>query len=204
MTNPKTPESRAVASRTKPAAPAPTTDRDMTTTSTSDNPPSPDPSHGNGDQAKLLEQLVTLTQSISNLVQQNTDASDDKPPPRSPEETRVVFAYDFLGVVLGRRDPRVFQLRTVGVTRNERRLTFTDLKGATVAKVRGANNGTQLLEGLRDNEPATIRTEGDNAIPDQVEIDSIVILSARDGVPVAIGPCQPPVPGGLVAPQTAR
>ena len=155
--------------------------------SASASPPSPDPPH-NGQNA-ALEQLVALTRSIGDLVRQNaattTSAAD------AAQQTRVVFAYDFLGVVLGRRAPSVFQLTTVGVTRNSGTLTFTGLQGATAAKVRAANNRVQLLDGLRDNVPVTI-DQGDQAIINSVAIDSIVTFTSPGGTPVAIGPCLPP------------
>jgi len=189
MTNPKTPESRAGSSRSKTAAATSTSDSPPST-----NPPPPTPPDNN---KVVLEQLVALTKSISDLVQQNTAAGDGETRPLSPEEIRAVFAYDFLGQVLGRRAPRVFQLRTVGVSRDFGTLTFTELNGATVAKIRAGNNTTRVLEGLQNGQAVTI-DQGANAIADAQRIDSIVIFNSPGGVPVAIGPCLGPISGGIV------
>ena len=135
MTNPKTPEPGAARSESKPAA-----------ASASASPPSPDPPHTG--QNAALEQLVALTRSIGDLVRQNAGSSGEVSAADAAQQARVVFAYDFLGVVLGRRAPSVFQLTTVDVTRNSGTLTFTGLQGATAAKVRAANNRVQLLDGL--------------------------------------------------------
>jgi hypothetical protein len=179
MTNPKSTESRAVTSRAKPAAAEvePTGDRDA-----------------------MLAQLVSLTKSIGELAQQKngtagdqvTVAADDDPVLR--QQDRVRFAYNFLGFVLGRRAPSVFQLTKVDVQRDTRTLTFTGLGPATAAKVRSAGNVVRLLEGLVDGRPVTI-DDGKDAIRYDQRIDSIVTLTAREGVPVAIGPCLDPVPG---------
>lgn len=186
MTNPKTPESGAARSESKPAA-----------ASASASPPSPDRPH-NGQNA-LLEQLVALTRSIGDLVQQNAGSSGEVSAADTDQQARVVFAYDFLGFVLGRRAPSVFQLTRVGVKRDSRTLTFSGLNGAKAAKVRAANNRVQLLDGLMDNEAVTI-DQGDqniNNINDSVAIDSIVTFTSLGGTPVAIGPCPGPVPGFL-------
>jgi len=178
MTNPKTTESRAVAGRTKqPAEVEPKGDRDA-----------------------MLAQLVSLTRSIGELARERNGTTGDQvtvTPDDDPvlrQQDRVRFAYNFLGFVLGRRAPSVFQLPTVTVTRAHRTLTFTGLGGATAAKVRAANNAEQLLEGLVEGRPVYI-DQGDKPITDDLRIDSIVTLTAKDGVPVAIGPCQDPVPG---------
>jgi hypothetical protein len=146
----------------------------------------------------VVEQLVELTRSIGDLVRQNAAgtgsataaAAADDPAQRA----RVVFAYDFLGVVLGRRAPSVFQLTLVGVTRESGRLTFTGLKGATAARVRSARNQVRLLEGLADGQPVRI-DQAPNAIDDAARIDSIVTFTVAGGVPVALGPCLDPVDG---------
>lgn len=176
MTNPKTPESGAAASGSKPAA-----------ASTSASPPSPDPPYTG--QNAVLEQLVALTRSIGDLVKQNAGSSGEVSAADAAQQVRVVFAYDFLGVVLGRRAPSVFQLTTVGVTRNSGTLTFTGLKGAKAAKVRAANNRVQLLQGLEEGVPVPI-DQGDQAIIDSQPIDSIVTFTSPGGTPVAIGLCQ--------------
>jgi hypothetical protein len=183
MTNPKTSESRAVASRTKPADSA--------------APP-------NADQDVMLQQLVSLANSINALVEQNAAATDPPPPPsptpsRSPEELRVVFAYEFLGVVLGRRTPRVFQLRNVEVRRDFDGLTFTGLNGATAARIRSDRNVVVDLKDLRDGVAFPIDKAPDPQprITSDQRIDSIIIFSAPGGVPVAIGPCLGPVFGEI-------
>lgn len=181
MTNPKTPEPGAARSESKPAA-----------ASASASPSSPDPPHTG--QNAALEQLVALTRSIGDLVRQNaattTSAAD------AAQQARVVFAYNFLGVVLGRRAPSVFQLTTVGVTRDSGTLTFTGLQGATAAKVRAANNRVQLLDGLVEGQAVSIE-QGNQPIADNVPIDSIVTFTSPGGTPVAIGPCLPPA-GGVI------
>ena len=191
MTNPKTVESRGVAGRSKPAA-APakaepsTPDKSTKDTPVTDDRPADDrPLH---DQNVVLAQLVSLTQSISALVQQNADSGDGQTND-SQERQRVVFGYDFLGVVLGRRAPSLFRLSTVDVDRDFGTLTFTNLRGATVARVRAANNTVKVLEGLRDGVAVTI-DQDPNAIDDNQRIDSIVTFTSLGGVPVAIGPCK--------------
>lgn len=182
MTNPKTSESRAVAGRGKPA--------------TTEVEPA-------GDRDAMLAQLVSLTKSIGELAQQKNGAAadpvtvtpDDDPVLR--QQDRVRFAYNFLGFVLGRRAPSVFQLTTVDVDRDHGTLTFKRLGTATVAKVRAADNVTRLIEGLVEGRPVTI-DQGPNAITDDQRIDSIVTFTAVGGEPVAIGPCREPVPGGII------
>jgi hypothetical protein len=178
MTNPKTTESRAVAGRTKPAA--------------AEVEPA-------GDRDAMLAQLVSLTKSIGELAREKNGSAVDPvtattaDDPVLQQQDRVRFAYNFLGFVLGRRAPSVFQLPAVGVTRAHRTLTFTGLGGATAAKVRAANNAFQVLDGLVEGRPVYI-DQGDEPITDDQRIDSIVTFTAS-GVPVAIGPCQDPVPG---------
>ncbi|MFI5592237.1 hypothetical protein ACIA5G_44815 [Amycolatopsis sp. NPDC051758] len=196
MTNPKTAESRVTVGRPKAAAaPAAKTDKPVVTKSAKDVSAEAGPAH-NG-QNPMLDQLVALTRSIGDLVQQNVGASDGADPdPDAAERTRVVFAYDFLGVVLGRRAPSVFQLKTVTVERDFGTLTFTGLAGATAAKIRAADNTVKVLEGLRDGDAVTIDRDP-NAITDDQRIDSIVTFTALGGTPVGIGPCLGPV-GGVV------
>lgn len=191
MTNPKTADSRSVASRSKPAAaPAkadpPTPDRSTKDKQDTGNPPPPDPN-------AVLAQLVSLTQSISALVQQNVEDDDGETPELPPERARVLFAYDFLGVVLGRRAPSLFQLSAVNVTRDFGTLTFTNLGAAKVARIRGADNRVKTVD-VTENVAVTI-DENPDAIEDNVRIDSIVTFTSRGGAPVAIGPCLGPVGG---------
>jgi hypothetical protein len=183
MTNPKTTEQRNVASRAKPPAKA---DADAPGKSAKDADPNP-----------VLDQLVSLTRSISTLVQQNVDdgASADLATAATAAQTRVVFAYDFLGVVLGRRAPSLFQLRTVNVTRDFGTLTFTNIGAATIAKIRAANNRVKTVE-IREGVPVVI-DQGPDGIDDNQRIDSIITFTSAGGVPVAIGPCQGPVFGGV-------
>lgn len=184
MTNPKTTESRAVAGRAKPATPAPAPD----------GPRPAEPS--NGSQDVVLEQLVALTQSIKDLVRQNTEPAE---PPQTDsgdpaQRARVVFAYDFLGSVLGRRAPRVFQLRRVEVTRDGGGLTFNDLRDATAAKIRSDRNVVVDLNNLRDGVEERIDGNADPSknITNDQRIDSIILFNSPGGVPVAIGPCLGP------------
>ena len=180
MTNPKTSESRAVASRAKPAA--------------GEVEPA-------GDHDAMLAQLVSLTRSISELAQKNSTTDDQVAAASNDDlaaqsQARVRFAYNFLGFVLGRRAPSVFQLTTVDVKRDFGTLTFTGLGPATAALVRTANNVVRPLEGLMDGRPVTVN-DGKNAITDDQRIDSIVTFTVLGGVPVAIGPCLDPV-GGII------
>ncbi|WP_410672204.1 hypothetical protein [Amycolatopsis sp. cmx-4-68] len=198
MTNTKTAEPQAVAGRRKAAAsPAARTDEPVAEPPAADTAPGPEAAHDRPN--PLLDQLVALTRSIGDLVQQNTASGDDRttaPDTDAAERARVVFAYDFLGVVLGRRAPSVFQLKTVTVVREFGTLTFTGLAGATAAKIRAADNTVQVLEGLREGVAVTI-DEGPHAIADNLRLDSIVTFTAIGGTPVAIGPCLGPV-GGVI------
>ncbi|WP_284740175.1 hypothetical protein [Amycolatopsis sp. RTGN1] len=195
MTNPKTAESRVTAGRPKPAtAPTAKTGKEAATVSTEDSTAA-GPAH-NG-QNPVLDQLVALTRSIGDLVQQNVGTGDQLTTAATDaaEQARVVFAYDFLGVVLGRRAPSVFQLTTVTVERRFGTLTFTGLGAAKAAKIRAADNTVRFLEGLRDGVAVTI-DEGPKAISDDLRIDSIITFTALGGTPVAIGPCLGPAVGG--------
>jgi len=188
MTNPKTDSSRPASGRSKPpAAPATKADPPKTVPPKdpviATDPPPLDPN-------VVLAQLVSLTQSISALVQQNVE--DDTPTSQPPAQARVVFAYDFLGVVLGRRAPSLFQLKTVSVERDFGTLTFTGLAGAKVARIRAANNRVKVVQGLQEGVAVTIDVAPD-AIDDSQRIDSIVTFTELGGVPVAIGPCLGPV-----------
>lgn len=153
----------------------------------------------------VLAQLVALTQSIKDLVTQNTEPVE--PPPTEPVEpppagttdaaqrTRVVFAYDFLGQVLGRRTPRVFQPRTVDVNRRGAHLTFSGLTGVNpLAKIRSNKNVVVELGNLVNGQAVHINQSTDPAkhITNDQRIDSIIVLDSPGGVPVAIGPCLTP------------
>lgn len=204
MTDPKTRETPGTASSTASRSKA------VATTSTHDEQLLPD------NQNPMLEQLVALTQSISELVKQAAGTGTQQPPGTTPpgtttpgtttpaaedagQRTRVAFAYDFLGVVLGRRAPSVFQLATVGVTRATGTLTFTRLNGATVARIRAVNNTVRVLENLQDGQAVHI-DNGAKPIADTLRIDSIVVFKSVEGVlaPVALGPCLAPVPGAII------
>ena len=185
MTNPKTPEPGAARSESKPAA-----------ASASGSPPSPDRPH-NGQNA-LLEQLVALTRSIGDLVQQNAGSSGEVSAADTDQQARVVFAYDFLGFVLGRRAPSVFQLTAVTVIRDDHNeLTFQGLGKATAAKVRAADNHVQLLKDLTNDVAIAIqqKDKDNQPISSDQPIDSIVTFTSLGGTPVAIGPCLPAVVG---------
>lgn len=188
MTNPKTTESRSVASRSRPAAAPEKADPPATEKSTKDVSVATDPPP---ELNPILQQLVSLTQSISALVQQNVDDEPAPGPVLSPAQARVVFAYDFLGVVLGRRAPSLFQLRTVQVDRDFGTLEFTGLGDAKVARIRAANNRVKVVD-VQEGVPVVI-DKGPDAIDDNQRIDSIVTFTSRGGVPVAIGPCLGPV-----------
>jgi hypothetical protein len=204
MTTTKPAETQVVAGRPKQAVATPAkVGKPVAEESTKDNGAGTDPAPY--DQNPVLDQLVSLTRSISDLVRQNAESGDGQATTvdnDAAERARVVFAYDFLGVVLGRRAPSVFQLKTVTVVRASRTLTFTGLAGATAAKIRADDNTVQVLEGLREDEPVTI-DEGPKAISDDRRIDSIVTFTVAGGTPVAIGLCQGPVGGGIIF-QAAR
>jgi hypothetical protein len=197
MTNPKTDESRPAAARSKPPAASAAKANEKTTRDAviTTNPPPLDPN-------VVLAQLVSLTQSISALVQQNVEDDDEQQTPQpSVEQARVLFAYDFLGVVLGRRAPSLFQLTTVNVERDFGTLTFTNLGIAKVARIRAANNRVKVVQGLQNGVPVTIDQDTDantkDAIDDNQRIDSIVTFTSLGGAPVAIGPCLGPAGGGI-------
>jgi len=200
MTTTKPAETRITTGRAKQTAAAPDkTDRPVAEKSTVDGSAAVDPVPD--DRNPMLDQLVALTRSIGDLVQQNaghlgqTATTTDITAGTELDDTeraRVVFAYDFLGAVLGRHAPSVFQLKRVTVTRNPGTLTFTGLDGATAAKVRAADNTVRLLEGLSEGVPVRIDYDPD-AIADNVRIDSIVTFTVAGGKPVAIGPCRGPV-----------
>lgn len=141
--------------------------------------------------------LVALTQSIKDLATRNTEPVE--PPPAATtdaaQRTRVVFAYDFLGQALGRRAPRVFRPRTVGVNRRGASLTFSGLTGANpLAKIRSNKNVVVELSNLVDGQAVRIDQDTDSAkhITNDQRIDSIIVLDSPGGVPVAIGPCLAP------------
>jgi hypothetical protein len=203
MTNPKS--SRQTATRAKPA-PA-DTPPPATPPATAAAPPALPPASDNGHD-QLLQQLVRLTESVEKLAQRTTTPPpppppDDTPPPPPPPSTtsdppdpardtrnRVLFAYLFLGEVLGRRD---FAVPRVNVERPASgKLKFTGLVtalgAATVVRLRAANNQTQTISGLQEDVEVT------TTIPDTQRIDSIVFLT-NDGVPVGVGDCEEPIEG---------
>jgi hypothetical protein len=187
MTNPRTDESRPAAGRSKPPVTSASKvdrpiDKSAKDVEVATYPPSHDPN-------VVLAQLVSLTQSISALVGQNAETGDGKSND-SPERRRVVFAYDFLAGVVGRSTPSLFT--RVTVERRSDTLTFTNLAGATAARIRTATNIVRDLDNLQEGVAVNIN-QGDKAINDDQRIDSIVTFTAPGGVPVAIGPCLGPV-----------
>jgi hypothetical protein len=194
MTNPKS--SRQTATRPKAAEAG--AEQQATTA------PARPPASDNG-RDQLLQQLVRLTESVERLAQRTTTPPPppDTPPPLPPPITttdppdpardtrnRVLFAYLFLGEVLGRRE---FALPRVTVERPASgKIKFTGLVTAlgtaSVVRLRAANNQTQTISGLPEGVEVT------TTIPDEQRIDSIVFLT-NDGVPVGIGDCADPIDG---------
>jgi hypothetical protein len=155
----------------------------------------------------LLRQLIKLTESVEKLA--NRPAARAVPPPPTPtptptpspgpperepaenERLTMLFAYDFLGEALGRRNFRF--TRPAVADRDRDGLRFTDLRGGTFARLRSADNRIEELENLVAGTRVRL-----TVIPDDQAIDAIVVLERRDGVPVAIGNCQGPVPGVII------
>lgn len=146
-------------------------------------------------QEELLRQLTVLAAAVEKLARGGPPPRPGEPPgpcpppdPDADERRRVQFAYEFLGEVLGRRGQPAFAVPRVTVTRDRGRLTFTELRGGTVARLRARDGTTDVLEELREGVAAQ------TSIPDEQPIDSIVVLDGRDGPAVAIGPCLAPLP----------
>ncbi|WP_406356399.1 hypothetical protein [Streptomyces sp. NBC_00658] len=161
------------------------------------------PAGGVDRQEQLLEQIADLANSVKMLAEKKSPptpvasraAVSTSPPTATAAEQkqrRVRFAYLFLGDMLGRAATESSEFRTprVQVAREAGKLTFTELHGGTVARLRGADNTAEVLTNLRKNVARVIK------IPDAQRIDSIVVLDGPDGVPVAIGGCVPPVSSG--------
>jgi hypothetical protein len=177
MTDPKKPPSSGAQSRSKASEPAPAAD----TTGTVEVVVPSDPLN------RLLEQLAKIADSVAKLpggVATREPAAETGP--AAEERRKAVFAYEFLGEVLGRRG---FAVAKVGVVRdrdgNQGNLTFTNLGLGKTARVRAADNSQDIIENLQEN--VQVNTDIPNGLP----IDSIVVLDAV-GVPVAIGPCLRP------------
>lgn len=152
-------------------------------------PAAPDP------QEQLLRQLTVLASAVETLARTGAATRPAEPcGPGAPagldgvECRRVQFAYEFLGEMLGRRGQPVFSVPRATATRDRGSLTFTELRGGTVARLRARDGTTDVLEELREG--VAVQT----GIPDEQPIDSIVVLDGRDGVAVAIGPCLAPLP----------
>jgi len=161
------------------------------------------PAGGVDRQEQLLKQIADLTKSVKLLAEKKSPpepvasraAASTSPPTATAAEQkqrRVQFAYRFLGAMLGRAATESSEFRTprVEVARKAGKLTFTELHGGTVARLRAADNTAEELTNLRKNVARVI------TIPDAQRIDSIVVLDSPDGVPVAIGGCIPPVSNG--------
>jgi len=212
MTNPKPPRATPAASRAAAGRPAtrkataerpPTENAETTSAATADADGTPDAPESRD---ALLRQLVRLTDSVERLARQtppppppttspptasppNTPTPTTTPPDRTPAEIErltVLFAYNFLGEVLSRRN---FQFTPrVAVDRDEDGLRFTELRGGTFARVRSADNKVEELENLVVNTRFALQV-----IPPEQAIDAIVVLERKGGAPVAIGDCQGPV-----------
>jgi len=141
---------------------------------------------------QLLEQLGRIADSVTRLTEPKSAAADAgqaaESGPAAQERAKALFAYEFLGEVLGRPGfavPRVQVSRgtTVGRGRFITTLIFQQLNGGTTARVRAADNRQQILLNLQVGNPVDVEE-----IPVEQPIDSIVVLDGS-GVPVAIGPC---------------
>ncbi|WP_328475145.1 hypothetical protein OHA21_17695 [Actinoplanes sp. NBC_00393] len=143
---------------------------------------------------ELMRQLVRLTDSVQQLARQGASTPQPAPPPAgaqpdpaADERRKVLFAYDYLGQVLDRRN---FQLKRVTVTRTADGLTFTDLNGGVSARLRSAGNRTETLTGLSEGVQVDLKE-----IPDDDRIDAFLVLDGQ-GVPVALGNCLDRVDNG--------
>lgn len=196
MTDPKKPAARpptkaepAKAAAGRPAAADPGAGRE----------PSDDATKSRDD---LLRQLVRLTDAVEKLANRTPPPTEPPtpPPPTTPpitstppdpvvdERRKVLFAYDYLGEVLNRRNFR-FNPRAE-VDRDDVGLTFRNL-GEVVASVRlrSADNTVEPLSGITNN----VRVELQK-IPDDQPIDAFLVLDPQ-GVPVAIADCEPAIEG---------
>jgi hypothetical protein len=177
MPDPKTPTPSGAQSRSK---------AEETTTPATD--PQADPLLLQG----LLTQLTSLAASAKQLADDQTPPAGT-PDPVAEERKKVLFAYEFLGEVLGRRlGSRFFATPKVTVDRDftSATLTFTGLPATSrVARVRAAGGGVEVLP-LPDPlpDPTQGATVPVTEIPNAEAIDSIVILDGR-GVPLALGNC---------------
>lgn len=135
------------------------------------------------DNGALLQLLTRLTESVEKLAQPS-QGPGSSPTPEEKERATVLFAYDFLGLVLGRPNFPA----PVDVERNGNELTFRDLRNGagTFALLRAADNTREELAGLVENTPVELKV-----IPNDQAIDSIVIFTEKDGVPLAVAECQP-------------
>jgi hypothetical protein len=181
MTDPKKPPSSGAQSRSKASESAPAAEA----TGTAEIVLPPDPLN------RLLEQLGRIADSVARLPGTPGTGPGGEPAaetgPAAEERRKALFAYEFLGEMLGRRG---FAVPKVGVVRdrdgNQGNLTFTNLGLGKTARVRAANNSQDIIENLQEN--VSVNTD----IPNGQPIDSIVVLDAV-GVPVAIGPCRGPI-----------
>lgn len=172
MTDPKKPTPSGASSRSKASEqPSPTTDL------------AGDPL------GKLLEQLGKIADSVGRLTEPRTEATTETGP-AAEERRKALFAYEFLGEVLGRTNfavPRVGVTRCRAATGSTRgALRFTELLTGTKARVRAADNSQEVLRNLQEG----VVSDEMKVIKDDQPIDSIVVLDITD-VPVAIGPCVP-------------
>jgi len=137
---------------------------------------------------ELLRHIAALTASVNTLAQRALppaigEADTSTRSQAEADQATVLFAYNFLGEVLGRQD---FNVPRVAVSRGSKTLTFTELRGGAFALVRAANNQVDNLDNLVVNQPFAL------TIPDSQAIDAIVMFDRAGGVPVAIGECPGP------------
>jgi hypothetical protein len=152
------------------------------------------PPQGTADrQVELLRQLANLAASVEQLAQRTTPRdvtpSDDKTKPPTSTQKNAQFAYRFLGELLVRRDSIfVPLLRTTATRQVGNKVTFSQLHGGKVAKLRGRDGAIDTLKELTEGGQQRLEH-----IASDVPVDAIALLD-EGGALVAIGPCLGPAP----------
>jgi hypothetical protein len=139
-------------------------------------------------QEELISQLVRLASSVEDLARRTPAAGPSRteqtePPPVGV--SRVQFSYALLGELLGRTAPGFSVPRLAvrrGVDGNQATLTFDEMLGGAAIRVRARDGTVRTL----DAEAGKVIKTG---IPSATPIDTIVVLRATDGVPLAIASC---------------
>jgi hypothetical protein len=146
-------------------------------------------------QEQLLQQIAELTLSVKNLAEKPlsgvglapADGGAAEPDGGEVARRTAQFGYQLLGELMGRRRTPAFgepllRAPRVTATRAGNTIQFTDdLRGATIAVVHAP--------GVPEPEKATI-TDSQvqlTQIADDLPIEFILLKTAEDGEPVAIG-----------------